>query len=298
MSNFIESFELQSEKKLSAVDLNQDFKSDESPEESIDPGVLRLNSDHHHHNHSFHSPCTSCGCFGALSSAAKTNKRHSPEITVENPHRNFQMQLPKRPKKLEFDPPETVSGFSIPPGFSKINLPPTASQPESAAQFQFDLTHQSPPPNGYKPVEANDSSSTPSSKAAGASPLPPLPPLRRAWSLPSPPNKSGPSTSTDVALPEPQFQGQKLKVMGDWFKEVAKWWDEVHTVEEIKPEPVVNKQEEEVCDDNATDATKDGCEESVNVERTGECLIINFKCPCKKGYQILLCGTSCYYKLM
>ncbi|CAN1164472.1 hypothetical protein LINPERPRIM_LOCUS33131, partial [Linum perenne] len=41
--------------------------------------------------------------------------------------------------------------------------------------------------------------------------------------------------------------------MGDWFKEVAEWWDEIHTIEEIKPEPVVSKQEDE---------------ESMNVERT------------------------------
>ncbi|CAN1181960.1 hypothetical protein LINPERHAP2_LOCUS35725 [Linum perenne] len=49
--------------------------------------------------------------------------------------------------------------------------------------------------------------------------------------------------------------GEKLRVMGDWFKEVAEWWGEVHTVEEIKPEPVFSKQEDE---------------ESVNVERTGD----------------------------
>ena len=39
------------------------------------------------------------------------------------------------------------------------------------------------------------------------------------------------------------------------------------------------------------------CEEAVWVERNGECLILHFKCPCGKGYQILLTGKSCYYKL-
>ncbi|KAH0671762.1 hypothetical protein KY290_023946 [Solanum tuberosum] len=39
------------------------------------------------------------------------------------------------------------------------------------------------------------------------------------------------------------------------------------------------------------------CEEAVWVERMGSCLILHFKCPCGKGYQILLCGNNCYYKL-
>ncbi|KAK0570977.1 hypothetical protein LWI29_009395 [Acer saccharum] len=39
-------------------------------------------------------------------------------------------------------------------------------------------------------------------------------------------------------------------------------------------------------------------EESVSVERAGECLIIHFKCPCGKGYRILISGRNCYYKLM
>ena len=40
-------------------------------------------------------------------------------------------------------------------------------------------------------------------------------------------------------------------------------------------------------------------EESVFVERVGEeGLTVHFKCPCGKGYQILLSGRNCYYKLM
>lgn len=39
-------------------------------------------------------------------------------------------------------------------------------------------------------------------------------------------------------------------------------------------------------------------EEAVCVERTGECLVVHFKCPCGKGYQILLSGRECYYKLI
>ncbi|KAK1379667.1 hypothetical protein POM88_026411 [Heracleum sosnowskyi] len=39
-------------------------------------------------------------------------------------------------------------------------------------------------------------------------------------------------------------------------------------------------------------------EEAVSVEKTGECLVIQFKCNCSKTYQILLYGDACYYKLM
>lgn len=39
-------------------------------------------------------------------------------------------------------------------------------------------------------------------------------------------------------------------------------------------------------------------EEAVSVEKVGECLIIDFKCPCSSGYKILLSGGNCYYKLI
>lgn len=43
---------------------------------------------------------------------------------------------------------------------------------------------------------------------------------------------------------------------------------------------------------------ENGIDEAVSVDKTGECLIIKFKCPCSKAYHILLSGTSCYYKLI
>ncbi|CAN1345988.1 hypothetical protein LINPERPRIM_LOCUS40601, partial [Linum perenne] len=109
-------------------------------------------------------------------------------------------------------------------------------------------------PDESKPVEANNSSDTPSSKAVGPSPC-----LHFLLFLPSSFYSSSqfslfPSFSLSVIATERPRQ-MKLRVMGDWFKEVAEWWGEVHTVEEIKPEPVFSKQEDE---------------ESVNVERTGD----------------------------
>ncbi|KAH7859847.1 hypothetical protein Vadar_006206 [Vaccinium darrowii] len=43
--------------------------------------------------------------------------------------------------------------------------------------------------------------------------------------------------------------------------------------------------------------TETETEEAVSVEKTGDCLVIHFKCPCKKDYQILLSGNNCFYKL-
>ncbi|GFZ02760.1 hypothetical protein Acr_15g0013680 [Actinidia rufa] len=44
--------------------------------------------------------------------------------------------------------------------------------------------------------------------------------------------------------------------------------------------------------------TETESEEAVSVERSGNCLILHIKCPCGKGYQVLLSGRNCYYKLM
>lgn len=46
------------------------------------------------------------------------------------------------------------------------------------------------------------------------------------------------------------------------------------------------------------DTLESESEEAVSVEKVGESLIVHFKCPCSKAYQILLSGGNCYYKLM
>ncbi|GKV50075.1 hypothetical protein SLEP1_g56791 [Rubroshorea leprosula] len=58
-------------------------------------------------------------------------------------------------------------------------------------------------------------------------------------------------------------------------------------------------EEQRITNDPAKDE-KEGeeIEDAVWVEKTGECLAVHFKCPCSKGYQILLSRGKCYYKLM
>ncbi|KAL9339846.1 hypothetical protein Peur_068861 [Populus x canadensis] len=93
-----------------------------------------------------------------------------------------------------------------------------------------------------------------------------------------------------------------LKKMRDNMKEINQLWDEIIMPADEEP-PCENHEEDDkgteleninaIKSDSETD-----CEESVTVERTGECLIIHFKCSCGEGYQILLYGRNCYYKLM
>ncbi|KAB5514858.1 hypothetical protein DKX38_028764 [Salix brachista] len=121
--------------------------------------------------------------------------------------------------------------------------------------------------------------------------LPSQPALRRSVSDLSP-NKSCSRSSS--------FKW--LKKMKDSMKEINQLWDEIIIPADEEP-PCENHEEDDrgtelenihaIKSDSETD-----CEESVTVERTGECLTIHFKCPCGKGYQFLLYGRNCYYKLM
>ncbi|KAL3642355.1 hypothetical protein CASFOL_013170 [Castilleja foliolosa] len=49
--------------------------------------------------------------------------------------------------------------------------------------------------------------------------------------------------------------------------------------------------------DESENEMQNASQEAVWVEKNGECLVIRFKCPCGTGYQILLSGNDCYYKL-
>ncbi|CAK7350769.1 unnamed protein product [Dovyalis caffra] len=256
-----------------------------SEDESIDFSLLRLDSSIHNHNHK-HTPCTTCGC----SASPSSNKRRSPD-------HNPQDQLTKKPKKLFLEPHETTTtNNNVPnslPGFSNICQPHCSPEPflrrcisdACSPPALSSLVPQSPPESSKK----------------GSASLPPKPPLRRSVSDLSP-NKSYSRSSSSNGS-----SGFKwLKKMRDSMKEINQWWDEIMPNDEMLAEPC-NFEEEEAEkvsteDNNAgaiekSDSMKD-CEESVWVEKTGECLIIHFKCPCSKRYQILLSGGNCYYKLM
>ncbi|GAV86416.1 hypothetical protein CFOL_v3_29847 [Cephalotus follicularis] len=139
---------------------------------------------------------------------------------------------------------------------------------------------------------------TPSSSSAAKgsySALPPLPPpCRISVSDPVPslwPAKtfSGFSSSNDMEE-SPSFKS--LKMLKQCLREASQ------LVDKVLPEDEDDGVGTEETNDATKDDTKTGFKEAVTVERGGEGLIVNFNCPCGKGYHIFLCGNSCYYKLI
>ncbi|KAL8486681.1 hypothetical protein ACS0TY_023393 [Phlomoides rotata] len=78
-------------------------------------------------------------------------------------------------------------------------------------------------------------------------------------------------------------------------------WNQVAS--EDGDEDEIDEHENCCCNDNnpKEESENDGeipsSQEAVWVEKHGESLVLHFKCPCGNGYEVLLSGTSCYYKL-
>ncbi|KAG6668513.1 hypothetical protein CIPAW_01G175900 [Carya illinoinensis] len=81
--------------------------------------------------------------------------------------------------------------------------------------------------------------------------------------------------------------------MKDRMNEMSKWCEQVIREQQEEEDGGAEYNNASAKDDPLPDF-----EESVFVERVGEGLTVRFKCPCGKGYQILLSGRDCYYKLM
>nr|XP_009782141.1 PREDICTED: flocculation protein FLO11 isoform X2 [Nicotiana sylvestris] len=91
----------------------------------------------------------------------------------------------------------------------------------------------------------------------------------------------------------------RLKRMKQGMKEMRQWFDlmiqEDAQVEKASSEENKSLKENETETETETEAS---CEEAVWVERMGNSLVLHFRCPCGDGYQILLSGNNCYYKLL
>lgn len=84
--------------------------------------------------------------------------------------------------------------------------------------------------------------------------------------------------------------------MKDRLREMRQWWNEVlkedekdsHSADDDHLPKVLNITQEESEVSQVVSETEGGaCEAAVCVERNGECLILHFKCPCGKSFQIL-----------
>ncbi|KAE8076144.1 hypothetical protein FH972_014809 [Carpinus fangiana] len=242
----------------------------EDLQDSVEPpfALLRLNG----FNSNNHHPCTTCGCSGS-----NPMKRRSPSSSssFQDPLHPEPSCSEPNPKRLYFEPDDLTLR-----GFSKLSLPTTpvsssplrrsVSGPPSANAFvsppmapfadASGFQVQNPNPNAPQSPEQARTGVIPVTPPSNTG-LPPLPPsLRRSASDPIPsPAKAISRSSSSGDVSE----GLTKKETSD---------SKVESVAEI--------------------------EESVFVEKVGEALTVNFKCPCGKGYQILLSGSDCFYKLM
>ncbi|XP_057958517.1 uncharacterized protein LOC131151280 [Malania oleifera] len=264
---------------------------------------------------SLHDPCLT------PDSQPRTKKISlEPTSAADQHHRLHGFTKIPLPISTPFRPPSPVLRRCC---SDPVNSPGTPNPGAPATQSPESLVGS----NNAKAV--NGSAATPSpSRGTGSASLPPLPPtLRRSVSDPTqstyktPPrpartesqmanflgprtlSRSSSSVETDASnmamsdsIKEESPNSKRLHRMKERMREMSIWWDEV----------MREGQEEEDGGSeviNASSCAKDGefesdTEEAVCVENVGESLRVHFRCPCGKGYQILLSGKNCFYKLI
>ncbi|KAK7295309.1 hypothetical protein RJT34_18215 [Clitoria ternatea] len=224
------------------------------------------------------------------------NKRRSPPFISGEPCA----------KKLSCDPEDHNT---LHHGFSAISLPLDVSSLVNRNSSFPALRRTLSEPLNLPPPE----SSTP--PAVKGSSLPPLPPsLRRTVSDVTPDNKgfsgslccSEETTTTAVTATTPD--SMRLKRMKDRLIEMRDWWDQVIKEDEEEGEKAEEEPEEggENCALAAVEdkilsqdvLEREHTEEAISVEWAEKLLSLIFRCPCGKGYELLLSDNKCYYKLV
>ncbi|KEH21578.1 hypothetical protein MTR_7g007830 [Medicago truncatula] len=228
----------------------------------------------------------------------------------------------RRAKKHSFDQDDLTNN-----GFSAISLPFSVCGNDLRRCVSTPEKTTAPP----------EQSNLPAVKEAGLPPLAlslrrslsadvsqaldtPLPPnLRRSLSADVSQALNTEETTTVDSL--------RLKRMKDRLREMRQWWDELMNEEEEKVEEqqeeveeLEQKEESPVSEEEKVlsqlqitkpqspvaeeynDLPQDGCcedfEEAVSVEWAEKCISLTFKCPCGKGYEVLISANNCYYKLV
>ncbi|KAJ0093899.1 hypothetical protein Patl1_25740 [Pistacia atlantica] len=289
--------------ETATMDSSSFFKDD--PTATTTTGFSNLHLTNHH-------SCFSCGCNGNSASASvlllpSSLKRASPNTL--QPHS----------KKPNINP---TSLF----GFSKIPLPTTSGN--TSPSVSAPAPAPAPAPNTSPshpflrrcvsdigdPLPTQVAAETPQSPQSqnanmvcpgtplSAAKFPPIPPtLRRSVSDPNPSPAPTFSSSCDGVGEYDVPNAKWARKVSNCMKEITRKWDELLGSEEDKGREENHNQNNSNNVEN-NNASMDNCGEdfveAVTVEKAGECLIIHFKCPCGRGYQILLSGKTCYYKLM
>ncbi|KAH9681579.1 hypothetical protein KPL71_027024 [Citrus sinensis] len=235
---------------------------------------------HLHLNNRHQPPCTSCG----------SHKRPSSENPVTH--------LQPNPKKPNTTITTTHSLF----GFSKIPLspPPLLRRCSSDPYIPPLPPVVEEPPVLPRPNAEPECPGTRLSNAIASNKLPPRSPtLRRSVSelFPSP-EKTVSGSSSDSP------HAEWVRKMRDCMRNMSRKWGELLGDEkDISNEEINNDNSSRGVNNGSNNDAKlenyeGGHVEVVSVEKKGDALILHFKCPCGSGYQILLLGGNCYYKLM
>ncbi|KAJ4830463.1 hypothetical protein Tsubulata_025387 [Turnera subulata] len=250
-----------------------------------------------------HTSCASCGCPRTSSSTKRRPIASVPLPSMDEDEHH----LHKKPKKLFADPRETNTNSgdnpdSTPPflrGFTMIPLPMNIQFPGGTSspilrRCVSDPTRPPVPP--LSPESPPPEMMTPLSKTGG--PLPPRPPLRRAVSDLSPSRGfSRSSSSKGMVLDDNgSVKFQVLKKIKDCVEEMSLCCNELikdGEGDKDSEDDAIYASEPKEQNDSRNDNV-----EAVRVEKTGECMTIQFTCPCGKGYQTLLKEGNCYYKLV
>ncbi|KAE9457652.1 hypothetical protein C3L33_10449, partial [Rhododendron williamsianum] len=239
--------------------------------------------------------CTTCR------GSSSSTKRRSPSSS-------FLLQEPSAKKQLLtlLSPPPSAAAKLPTPINTQITPPSPAailrrciSDPVNSPGTTALLSNPQSPENANTIVSA-----TTPSPGKGTASLPPLPrALRRSISDPlshSPSSGELGSGSRNRGGESPGSMSLKtLKERMSEMREMIQWWEKI-VGEEGEEEDNNGRGNHDIGTITEVEcaAETETEEEAVSVERTGECLVLHFKCPCTKGYQILLSGNNCYYKLM
>ncbi|KAF8016191.1 hypothetical protein BT93_H1642 [Corymbia citriodora subsp. variegata] len=151
---------------------------------------------------------------------------------------------------------------------------------------------------------------TPSpARGSSSSSLLPKPPLQRTASELASYQTSGSissfsrgsSSSGGHGSAEESPNSKRLKTTKRCLKEMRRWWDHAmrEACEDNEPDERGNTDTTEIVQQGKREeAEEEENHEAVSMGVIHDCLSLDFNCPCGKGYQIVLSGNKCYYKLV
>ncbi|EPS71037.1 hypothetical protein M569_03727 [Genlisea aurea] len=242
-------------------------------------------------------------CVRCSSTAAgewNSGKRNSPLETERSLKRPAENGLCCSPPSAA-----VISNYSL-VGFNKLDLPHsfpafsgtplrrTGSGPVFSTDTNFSgqfppPTHQEPQRSCLSPIMEASFSQEPQRMIQNQPQL-----IQRTTSDPtpfaSPPTPTAVINSTPPRPPRSRNDSPgcgESPTAKEKMKQMKRWCDRI----------VTETADEENQKEHREETVEDPTDEAVSVEENGDILVLRFKCTCGHGFEILLSGKSCYYKL-